>query len=199
VLIQVNSTGEPGTAGVYLFDLDPGSRLLGLAHADSAGFDADGRWVLYNVRETRFLASGPTSTVAKSRVQPSTLSPALLGRTVVRQDHLDGAALYRYITYLRENGLDAQSYEVAFWGRFANIAVIPVMCVIALCFSFGQLRRAGTGARTLTGIGIGLAYYLATQGLNEGGEVFRLDPVLAAFIPTIALGLAALVLLLRVR
>jgi lipopolysaccharide export system permease protein len=199
LLINVNSSGEPGTAGVYLFELGAGDRLDSIAHADSAGFDAAGHWVLYNVRETRFAAGGVESSVTRSRVQPSSLSPSLLGLTVVRQDHLDGMALYRYMKFLVQNGLDARHYEVAFWGRLANIAVVPFMCVMSLCFAFGQLRRAGTGARTLTGIAIGLAYYLACQGMAEGGEVYHLDPVLAAFIPMVAVALVTGALLARAR
>jgi lipopolysaccharide export system permease protein len=107
--------------------------------------------------------------------------------------------LYRYVRYLKRNGLDPRHYEVAFWSRISAIVVIPVMCVLALCFCFSQLRRAGAGARTVVGIGLGLAYYLVAQGFSEGGEVFGINPALAAFAPCIALAGVTAIALVRLR
>jgi lipopolysaccharide export system permease protein len=73
------------------------------------------------------------------------------------------------------------------------------MCVLALTFAFGQMRRAGNGARMLIGLVIGLAYFLASRGLADGGEVYRLDPLLVGWLPTVLLAVATTVALARTR
>ena len=199
LIVNINSPGDPARTGVDLFQVESGTRLVSITHADSVGFDAAKRWVLSNLKETQFGVAGVVHRAARQRVQTSSLSPSLLGLAVVRPETLDGLALYRYVLYLRGNGLDARHYEVAFWSRLGAVAVIPVMCVLALCFAFGQLRRAGAGARTLVGIGVGLAYYLCSEGLSQGGEVFALNPVLVAFLPCAVLALITAIALARAR
>jgi lipopolysaccharide export system permease protein len=64
---------------------------------------------------------------------------------------------------------------------------VVVMTVLALPFVFGSLRAAGAGARLLVGVLIGLGYFLATQTLVSSGEVFDLNPVVVAWLPTVIL------------
>jgi lipopolysaccharide export system permease protein len=194
-IINVNAMGDPRAAGVFLFELGPGNRLRSLKHADSAGFDAAKRWILNNVAETAFTDGGTRISKVRSQPQASSLNANLLGLTIIRADHLDGVALWNYVRYLRLNGLDARRYEISFWRRISTVAVMPIFCVLALALCFGRLRRAGAGARSTIGIALGLAYYLATQGLAEAGEAFALSPILAAFAPTIAVACATAVAL----
>jgi lipopolysaccharide export system permease protein len=127
------------------------------------------------------------------------LSPDLLGLSVVRENLLDTPELQRYIRYLRSNNLDAQRYLIAYWSRMANIASVVLMTVLALPFVFGSLRSAGTGARMIVGLIIGLAYYVSVQVLAQGGQVFDLDPAVVAWTPSIALLLITTIALLRIR
>jgi lipopolysaccharide export system permease protein len=190
-IINVNAMGDPRAAGVYLFHLAAGDRLQSMTHADSAGFDASRRWILNNVAETRFSADGTQIRRARSQPQPSSLNSNLLGLTIVRPEHLDGVALWNYARYLRENGLDARRYEISFWRRISTVVVMPFFCTLALALCFGRLRRTGAGSRSAVGIGLGLAYYLATQGLAEAGEAFVLNPVAVAFAPTVVVAVAS--------
>ena len=131
--------------------------------------------------------------------QPNNLSSDLIGLTVVRPDSLTGTELFRYVQYLKRNELDARRYEVAFWSRIAAAAAVAPMCVLALPFVFGRLRSSGSGARMVIGLIVGLAYFLASRGLADGGQVYELNPLLIAWLPTIALTLATLVAILRTR
>ena len=88
---------------------------------------------------------------------------------------------------------------MAFWGRIATATAVAVMCVLAVPFVLGALRSGGTGARLLTGLGIGLAWFLANRTLTDGGEVWSLPPVVVAWLPTVLLAVAAGVALRRAR
>lgn len=200
VIMNMSRLGDPSRfGGVYLFRLEPGNRLTGIARADSAGLDESRQWTLNNYAGTTFTADGVITRRARRSAEVGGLNPELLGLTVVRPEALDGIALWRYIRYLRANELDSHRYEVAFWSRVAAAFAIAPMCVLALPFAFGQMRRTGTGARMLIGIGIGLAYFLFSRGLADGSEVYNLNPLLVGWLPTLMLVVATFIALARAR
>lgn len=185
--------------GVYLYKMEPDGSLGGIGRADSAGIDAANQWVLSNYSESMFVGDGVKTLRARRSTQANNLSPDLVSLTVVRPDGLSGVELYRYIQYLRRNELDADKYEVAFWSRIAAAVAVAPMTVLALPFVFGRMRSSGAGARMVVGLVIGLAYFLTARGLADGGQVYELDPVIVAWLPTTGLLLAMLVALARVR
>jgi lipopolysaccharide export system permease protein len=185
--------------GVFLFELDGGRDLRYVARADSTDIGPTNEWLLGNYAETAFTSEGVRTRRAATLRQSYDLSPDLLGLSVVRENLLDTPELQRYIRYLRSNNLDAQRYLIAYWSRMANIASVVLMTVLALPFVFGSLRSAGTGARMIVGLIIGLAYYVSVQVLAQGGQVFDLDPAVVAWTPSIALLLITTIALLRIR
>jgi lipopolysaccharide export system permease protein len=193
---QAGDLGYGG--GVLLFELGPDHVLRQVARADSADIDTQNRWVLSNYAETSFLANGVDTSSAREATQTYTLNPNLLV-SVVREDMLDTPALQRYIRYLKDNRLDSRRYEIAYWTRISSIASVVLMTVLALPFVFGGLRSAGTGARLLVGLVIGLSYYVIGEVLARGGEVYDLDPLVVAWAPSAMLLVATLIALNRAR
>lgn len=185
--------------GVFLYKLDPDGDLEGVGRADSAGVDAANQWVLSNYEETSFYGNGVKTMQARRSTQANNLSPDLVSLTVIRPDGLSGVELWRYVQYLRSNELDASTYEVAFWSRIAAAVAVAPMTVLALPFVFGRMRSTGAGARMIVGLFIGLAYFLASRGLSDGGQVYELDPLVVAWLPTVALTVATLIALARTR
>lgn len=183
--------------GVYMFQLD-GSRLESVARADSAEVDETNQWVLNNYARTDFVADGVTTSEARQAIQPYSINSEVLGLMVVRPSSLTGAALYRYIRYLKANDLDARRYEVALWSRVASAAAVLPMCLLALPFAFRNLRSTSTGARFVIGLIIGLGYFLLSRTLADGAAVYQLNPVVVAWIPTLVLCAAVGILLRRV-
>jgi lipopolysaccharide export system permease protein len=184
--------------GVYLFKMKPGG-LAAVGRADSAGVDADSQWVLQNYSETSFEEFGVETRQMRQSTQANNLSPDLVGLAVVRPSSLRGIELYRYIRYLKKNDLDARRYSVAFWNRIASAFAVTPMCILALPFVMGRMRSSGTGARMVVGLIIGLAYFLASRSLSDGGQVYELNTVLVAWLPTIALMFVTAVAVLRIR
>jgi lipopolysaccharide export system permease protein len=200
VIMNLSRLGDPSRfGGVYLFRLDGGDRLASLARADSAGIGDGNEWTLNNFAETRFTDTGVTVRRERRFAEVTGLNPELLSLSVVRPEALNGAALWRYIGYLRQNELDSRRYEVEFWRRIASASAVAPMCVLALTFAFGQMRRAATGARMLIGIVIGLAYFLVSRSLADGGELYNLNPLLVGWLPTVLLIVVTLAALSRAR
>lgn len=192
-------SGGNGFSGLYLFRLRPGHALDAIGHADSAQVSDATTWTLDNYTETRFEGERVTVRQEQRATEPNNLPPDMVGLTVVRQESLDARSLYRYVQFRRQSGLSAAQYEIAFWQRFAASAATVVMCVLALPFAFGPLRSSGAGARVAVGVVIGLAYYLSANALTDGGLLYQLNPVLTAWLPTIALSLCVAIALARVR
>lgn len=193
--------GEFGyDGGVLVFDLGAdGLSLDRIARAESAEVDANNQWMLSNYAETRFLPDRIKGASERDSRELHTLNPELLALSVVRQDLLDTPGLRRYIRYLQQNDLDARAYLIAYWARIASVVSVFLMTVLGLPFVFGGLRSAGTGARLLVGLVIGLGYYVLGEVLQSGGEVFSLDPLVVAFAPSAVLLVITLVAMARVR
>jgi lipopolysaccharide export system permease protein len=187
------------SGGVFLFELDDAQRLVKVARADTADIGPLNEWLLGNYAETVFAPEGIQARRVEELRQSYGLSPDLLALSVVREDLLDTLALERYIDYLRANDLDARRYLIAYWSRFANIASVLFMTVLALPFVFGGLRSAGTGGRLLVGLIVGLTYYVVVQVAARSGQVFDVDPIVVAWGPTAMLLVVVTIALLRIR
>ncbi|HEY5665597.1 MAG TPA: LPS export ABC transporter permease LptG [Gammaproteobacteria bacterium] len=192
-------TGDEFDLAVRVFELDAEAGLTQIAKADSVLTVGSDIWELFDYAETNFEREATTVSRSSRIQQDYGLSPELLELSEVREDLLDTPQLDRYITYLQSNGLDADRYLAAYWGRIANGASVILMAALALPFVMGGLRSAGTGARMLVGLIIGLGYYVLVQLSAQIGEVFSLDPVVAAWAPGALLLLVTGVAVVRLR
>ncbi len=191
--------GSEFNTAVRVFELGEQTDLRQIAKADSVITAGSDNWELIGYAETQFAGD----TIAASRVgrsrQDYGLSSELLGLSEVRADLLDTQALQRYIAYLESNGLDTSLYLAAYWGRIANGTSVILMALLALPFVLGGLRSAGTGARMMVGLVIGLSYYVLGRLSTQIAEVFSLDPVVAAWVPGALLLAVTTVAVLRLR
>lgn len=192
-------TDEQPAGGVYVFRLASAGALAAIGRAEVLRQAPGGQWLLDNYVESVFTPTAVETTSAGQSLAISGLNPDLLGLTVVRTTSMTGKALWRYIRYLKRNGLATRDYEVAFWSRFASMVAVPFMCMLAVPFVLGSLRSTGTGARMVVGIGIGLAWFLTSRTLADGGAVWELNPVLIAWLPTVLLAVVTLLMLRRTR
>ena len=196
-LERVNSEFDFGSLYVFRFDDDNG--LASIAKAENAGIDDDDRWRLENVRETQFRNDGVQVIASSVAIESFEVNSELLGTSLAKSSSLSARGLLGYIDYLRRNSLDARRYESELWYRISRTAAVMIMPMLALAFVFGSLRTGGTGARLMIGVGIGLAYYLASEMLANSGQVFNLNPALIAWLPSLLLLLITAYALGRIR
>jgi lipopolysaccharide export system permease protein len=185
--------------GIYVFRFDAQRRLLSVGHANSASIDGDNRWRLENFRETHIEENRTRPERHATAMLETNLSPDFLGLAAVEPDALPSRALYDYIRHLKNNGLDASTYETAFWARIARAVAVVIIVVLAVPFAFGPMRSTSTGARTVVGILIGVVFFLLAKMLESGGAVFQLSPLVVAWLPTALLAVVTAVTVSRVR
>ena len=198
ISVQQQSAGNH-YGGIYVFKFDAQRRLLSMGHANNASIDSDSRWRLENFRETRIEENRTIPERRPTAMLETNLSPEFLGLAAVEPDSLPGRALYGYIRHLRSNGLDATSYEAAFWARIARVVAVAIIVVLAVPFAFGPMRSTSTGARTVVGILIGVVFFLLAKMLESGGAVFDLSPLVVAWLPTALLAAITAIAVSRVR
>ena len=196
-LERVNAEFDFGSLYVFRFNTD--NELASIARAENAGISDDDRWLLENFRETRFRRDGVQAVESSVAVESFEVNAEMLGSSMAKSTSLSVRGLLTYIDYLKRNNLDASTYESELWYRASRTAAVMIMPMLALAFVFGSLRTGGTGARLMMGVGIGLAYYLASEMLANSGVVFDLNPALVSWLPSIVLLLITMIALARIR
>ncbi len=200
-LILRVQTGEVGQAfgGVTLFRLNGTAQLASIQTADSISVGEPGKWRLHNVDTSRFSPGHVDGESAGEVTIRSTVNPAFLGLAATDPDLLTLRGLRGYIDHLKRNSLDTASYEIGFWSRIARIFAVVVVTLLTLPFVFGPLRTTGAGTRTVVGILLGVVFFLITRTVENGGQLFGLNPALVGWLPTAIIGVCTVVAISRTR
>jgi len=198
VNIQQQTAGNM-FGGVYLFELDENKMLVRVVRADRATHQGGRSWRFDNYAETRFTDGRAEATREATRDVDAEINQDFVGLAVISPGALPVRGLVAYVRHLKANGLESGAYEVALWARIARTVSAVLVCVLAVPFAFGPLRSSGAGARTVTGILLGVLYFLVNRTLENSAQVYGIDPLVAAWAPTVGLALLALGAFLKVR
>ncbi len=196
-VLEQSSTSE--FDGMRVFELSPEHALVSVASAKTATVQPDGSWLLSRYGRTRFGGEIVEADKEQSRAFQTSVGSDFLGLTVTAPRQLSTPVLWSLIQRLEVNGLDATAQQFAFWSRIARTSAILFAALLAVPFVFGSLRAAGSGARTLIGVLIGVTFFLVQRMLESGALVFDASPLVLAWTPTALLATAALALITRTR
>jgi lipopolysaccharide export system permease protein len=193
-------TGEVDRAfgGVSVFELDGPTRLRSIQRAARIVANP-GRWSLHNVATSRFEKDRVEGDTVSELTLRSTVNPEFLGLAATDPQMLTLHGLASYIDHLRRNNLDTASYEIGYWSRIARLFAVIIVTLLALPFVFGPLRTTGAGTRTVFGALLGVVFFLVTRTVENGGQLFNLNPALVGWLPTAVVGGCTLVAISRTR
>ena len=200
-LILRVATGEVDQAygGVSLFELDGSNRLRSVKRAERISVADPGHWRLHNVATTRFTDDKIDSELLAEVSMTSSVNPDFLGLAAKDPELLTLRGLWSYIEHQRRNNLGTASYEIGFWSRIARLFAVIVVTLLALPFVFGPLRTTGAGTRTVIGVLLGVVFFLITRTVENGGQLFGLNPILVGWLPTAVIGFCTAVAISRTR
>jgi lipopolysaccharide export system permease protein len=185
-------------ANIYIFERDNENKITRMVQAKTAAYRKN-RWVLEDVVTSKLDGTKVVSSHNKQLEWDTSLSPDLLGVVTLQPGTMSIRGLYQYISYLKNNGLDASMYEHALWTKLVAPFVTGVMVFLAIPFVFGPLRSVGIGHRILVGSLAGIGFYLVNQLFSHLGIVYNLNPVLTSILPTIMMFFVAYWMLRRVH
>jgi lipopolysaccharide export system permease protein len=200
--LLINVTQQSGRAefgGMRIYELTPDHQLASVASASTASVQPDGSWNLTRYAITRFGGEAIESERMVNREFKSAVGGDFLGLTVAEPRQLETRVLWQLVKHLKDNGLDARSQEFAFWSRIARTTAILFTALLAVPFVFGSLRSAGSGARLLIGVLIGVTFFFVQRTLESGTVVFDVSPMVLAWLPTSVLAVVAVGLIARTR
>jgi len=169
--------------------------------ADSASWDDSVRsWRVRNGASRVIAGPGKQAMFGfkSMRLRALTQSPADLLAEAKAPDEMRYAELGRYIDALRRSGNDANKLMV----EQALKVAIPATCFIIALFGAPlavSSPRAGAAVGIAISLGTTVLFLLITQIMKAVGAGGVVDPIMAAWLPNIVFGLAAVALLARVR
>ncbi len=185
--------------GVSLFELDGSNRLRSIQRAERISVAEPGHWLMQNVAITHFNADHIDSEMLPQVDMRSRVNPDFLALAAADPELLTLRGLKGYIDHLRRNNLGTESYEIGYWSRIARLFAVIVVTLLSLPFVFGPLRTTGAGTRTLIGVMLGIMFFLVTRTIENGGQLFGLNPVLVGWLPTAIVGLCTVFAISRTR
>jgi lipopolysaccharide export system permease protein len=193
-------TGEADRAfgGVSVFELDGPTRLRSIQRATRIVADPK-HWSLHNVATSRFEKDRVEGETVGELTLRSTVNPEFLGLAATDPQMLTLHGLASYIDHLRRNNLETASYEIGYWSRIARLFAVIIVTLLALPFVFGPLRTTGAGTRTVVGALLGVVFFLVTRTVENGGQLFNLNPALVGWLPTAVVGVCTLIAVSRTR
>ncbi|MBM4205170.1 MAG: LPS export ABC transporter permease LptG [Gammaproteobacteria bacterium] len=165
---------------------DDAGNLIRTLQAASAVYvpGADAHWILKDITETVIEPKQTrTATRAEERWNGSVDPQMLSVRILVAAPKLSVNALEQQIEYMQREGLNARSYEVAYYTKLLLPLTILGFNFLAMVFVLGPMRQVRLGLRLTVGILVGLVFKYLQDLFAPMSEVYHLDPLIAVLIP----------------
>jgi lipopolysaccharide export system permease protein len=199
ILNVSRQSGSRRFGGMQVFELSPTHQLLAIGHATRATAAGGDRWLLDHYTASHFSGDEVTVRPSGPKVLHSNISASFLGFAVQDPAQMTLRSLWQLIGYYRANSIDASQYVFAFWSRIARTVAIVFSVLLAVPLVLGSMRSAGAGARTMLGLGIGIAFFLLQRLIESGTIVFHLNPVILAWLPTVLFATVTMLLFASAR
>lgn len=181
---------------IDLYKLNKKHQLSQLIHAKTAEFMGK-QWQLNDLKITDISADNVKVTYQKSLEWDTLLKPELVRIASFEPSKLSMWKLGRYISYLKDNGLETAQYELALWSKITMPLTIAAMVLLAVPYVFGSLRRTSVGQQILIGFLVGLSFFIANRLLGQMSIVYNFHPILGASLPTLLVFVGAFFLFRR--
>lgn len=136
---------------------------------------------------------------AENVVLPTTLTPAMIQSSFNPPGTLSVWQLQQFIKVLQQTGFPSTPHAMAFNRLIALPAFLVAMFMLAVPFAVGYGRNKGLAHIMGAGLALGFGFYLFATTMAGFGMGGRLNPVLAAWAPTLMAALLAITLLIWLR
>lgn len=188
--VNVAALASDGTMNqVRLFEFaEDSGRLLSTTKAARGRFGHDG-WDLQEV-ERRSFEQASQATQAHVQVErlaewhwPTELSQDMVAAALLSPDRMQTLDLFQYISHLKDNGQNAQRYEIEFWRKVFYPLSCLVMMVLALPFAYLHFRAGNIAGYVFIGVLVGISFFLLNNVFGFVGNLRNWQPWLAAAAP----------------
>ena len=105
--------------------------------------------------------------------------------------------LSKQIRFLSDNKLRSGVFEVELYKRLIQPVTLIAMILISMLFIFGSSRDVTLGRKIFFGIALGLSFEMLARVASALALSFDFSPLLSSILPSIAVLLVAIILLLQ--
>ncbi|MDB6096183.1 MAG: permease [Francisellaceae bacterium] len=194
-----NIVSKEELENVSQFKFDQVLQLKRINQANFAKLE-NKEWQLKDVHSSIFLPDVILNEKPNSIPLPNFVDPDVVKNTFAKHlDYLSLKSLKNIIEYRKNNDLNAQSYQLAFWKKIYQPIAILVMMFLAIPFIFGPLRSATMGFRMLAGILLSFVFLTLNGIFTSIGSVSQIPPYIAALIPSLVFLSLAAILMKRLK
>ena len=202
--IHINAIAPGGQElfGVSRYQIDDNLQIRSASFAESASYieqEGGNYWKLNNVEESLFSSGVVTIQNFLEEDWTVELSPELLSILLVEPDEQSISGLYQLAEYFEGEGLDSDTYYLAFWKKLLQPISTLGLVVLAISFVFGPLRESTTGARVFVALGIGLIFTILQRMMEPASLLYGFNPLLAVLAPILLCALLGFLLLRKIR
>ena len=185
--------------GIRIHFFDRGMNLSQRIDAKEAVWK-DGRWLFGDLLVTTFNQSGvPSIERVPSRDIALSEKPSDFMAVQKDTEEMGFLELIRFTKKIGSEGYDTMRYRTDMHGKIAFPLVSVILAILGVSFSLKSERSGGIAQSIGTGIIIGFSYWVVFAFAISLGRAGTIPPVIAAWAANLILGLAALIMFMRVK
>ncbi len=185
--------------GIRINFFDRGMNLYERIDAKEAKWE-NGKWVFRDLLVTTFPEGGfPSLERIPSKVLDLPEIPSDFMAVQKSAEEMGLVELNRFIKKIRSEGYDTNKYRTDMHGKIAFPLVSIILAILGVSFSLKSERSGGIAQSIGTGIIIGFSYWVVFAFAISLGRAGTIPPVIAAWAANLILGLAALIMFMRVK
>ncbi|NLR75254.1 LPS export ABC transporter permease LptG [Leeia aquatica] len=174
-----------------LYELDAQQNIKSISTAREARYVEGKGWVLQDVTRVQTQPGQVVTEHLPQMIWSTRLTPQLVTMLAVTPEKMSAWQLYQYTRHLLENRQDAARYELAFWARLGYPLSCLSLLLLALPFAQFQKRSGGAGLRLLSGLLLGLLFYVLSRLVSHMALIYDWPPIGAALTPSLVILLLA--------
>lgn len=181
--LHINTVYSDGNIqDITRYQFNDNHELVQVSHADTARYKKK-KWELTTVKESDISSEKVSTKTFEHQTWDLALNPTILRIAKVEPEEMTLLKLRSILKYQKANGLQSNSYGLAFWQRVFQPLTTSIMMLLAIPFIFGPLRSATMGLRLVAGVVLGFGFYILNQFFGPFSQVFQLPPIIAAIAP----------------
>jgi len=184
-----NTLPEGKIENIIRYHFDEEMNLKSIIRAKMGVYKGKGVWELIDTQSSIFEENKVIKQNLSHALWKSQLTLKNLGMASIDPGGLSLFQLWSYIKYLEVNQLDTGKFLLAFWRKIIQPFSIAVMLILGCSFVFSSIRQTSIGFKILSGIFIGLGYYLFSQSMGAVALAYHFPAILGAFSPVLLFGL----------
>jgi lipopolysaccharide export system permease protein len=181
---------------VVLYDFDADGSLREVSQAGRALHDGE-HWTWLDIRRLSLTDDAVNHSYEESGTWDTRLEPNLVDSAVNRPQQMSMKNLWGQSRYMSANGLDDRIYRTNLFAKALFPATVLALVLAGMPFVFASGRNQKLGVRLFFGMTLGAVFTILNRMAQKTGEAYGLTELVTVIGPSLALALAAILVLRR--